>query len=102
MFLTIRPSARPIATFAPLEMSCPPFSIPNRSSAGPLKSRNGSAPHVVPMLGALPFLLFNGPALERFGIENGGQLISKGANVAIGRALGLIVKNIAGYKFGRN
>lgn len=52
--------------------------------------------------GVLPFLLVNGPALERFGIETGGQLISKGENRAIGRALGLIIKNIAGYKFGRN
>jgi hypothetical protein len=52
--------------------------------------------------GVLPFLLFNGPALGRFGIENGGQLISKGANPALGRALGLIIRNIAGYKLGRN
>ena len=52
--------------------------------------------------GALPFLLINGPQAERLGIENGGQLISKGANPAIGRALGLIIKNIAGYKLGRN
>jgi hypothetical protein len=52
--------------------------------------------------GLLPFLLVNGPALEQFGIETGGQLISKGENRAIGRALGLIIKNIAGYKLGRN
>lgn len=52
--------------------------------------------------GVLPFLLVNGPALERFGIEAGGQLISKGENRAIGRALGLIISNIAGYKLGRN
>jgi hypothetical protein len=52
--------------------------------------------------GALPYLLVNGPQLERLGIETGGQLISKGANVALGRALGLIVRNIAGYKYGRN
>ena len=52
--------------------------------------------------GVLPFLLINGPAAERLGIENGGQLISKGANPALGRALGLIIKNIAGYKLGRN
>ena len=52
--------------------------------------------------GVLPFLLINGPATERLGIENRGQLISKGANPAIGRALGLIIKNIAGYKLGRN
>jgi hypothetical protein len=52
--------------------------------------------------GVLPFLLVNGPAPERFGIETGGQLISRGENRAIGRALGLIIKNIAGYKLGRN
>jgi hypothetical protein len=52
--------------------------------------------------GVLPFLLINGPAAERLRIENGGQLISKGANPALGRALGLIIKNIAGYKLGRN
>ncbi len=52
--------------------------------------------------GVLPFLLINGPAIAAMGIENGGQLISKGANPAIGRALGLIIKNIAGYKLGRN
>ncbi len=52
--------------------------------------------------GVLPFLLINGPAIKQLGIENGGQLISKGANPAIGRALGLIIKNIAGYKLGRN
>ena len=52
--------------------------------------------------GVLPFLLINGPAIEKMGIESGGQLISKGGNPAIGRALGLIIKNIAGYKLGRN
>lgn len=52
--------------------------------------------------GVLPFLLINGPAVKTLGIENGGQLISKGENPAIGRALGLIIKNIAGYKLGRN
>ncbi|MGZ8212829.1 MAG: hypothetical protein ACXWUH_20175, partial [Burkholderiales bacterium] len=36
--------------------------------------------------GVLPFLLVNGPALERLGIETCGQLISKGENRAIGRA----------------
>ena len=52
--------------------------------------------------GVFPFLLVNGPAAKKMGMENGGQLISKGANPAIGRALGLIIKNIAGYKPGRN
>ena len=48
--------------------------------------------------GVLPFLLVNGPAAARLGIENGAQLVNKGANPAIGRALGLIIRNIAGYK----
>ncbi len=50
----------------------------------------------------LPFLLINGPAAKKLGIESGAQLISRGANPALGRAFGLIIKNIAGYKFGRN
>ena len=52
--------------------------------------------------GVLPFLLINGPQLKRFGIETGGQLVSKGENRPLGRALGLIIKNITGYKFGKN
>lgn len=52
--------------------------------------------------GLLPYLLVNGPVIKKLGIENGGQLISKGANPSIGRALGLIIKNIAGYKLGKN
>jgi hypothetical protein len=52
--------------------------------------------------GVLPFLLINGPAARELGIENGAQLVNKGANPALGRALGLIIKNIAGYKLGRN
>ncbi|MCC7081504.1 MAG: hypothetical protein IT530_12595 [Burkholderiales bacterium] len=52
--------------------------------------------------GVLPFLLINGPRLERWGIETGGQLVSRGENRAIGRALGLIIRNIAGYRLGRN
>lgn len=52
--------------------------------------------------GVLPFLLVNGPAARKLGIESGAQLVNKGANPALGRALGLIVKNIAGYKLSRN
>jgi hypothetical protein len=52
--------------------------------------------------GVLPFLLINGPAAKRLGIENGAQLVNKGENPALGRALGLIIKNIAGYKYSRN
>lgn len=52
--------------------------------------------------GVLPFLLVNGSASAKLGIECGAQLINKGGNPAIGRALTLIVKNIAGYKLSRN
>ncbi len=52
--------------------------------------------------GVLPFLLINGPATKTMGIETGAHLISRGANPAIGRAFGLIIKNIAGYRMGRN
>ncbi len=52
--------------------------------------------------GVLPFLLVNGPAAAKLGIEHGAQLVNKGANPAIGRALGLIIRNIAGYKLSRN
>ena len=52
--------------------------------------------------GVFPFLLVNGPAIKKMGIETGAHLISRGNNPALGRALGLIVKNIAGYKPGRN
>jgi len=52
--------------------------------------------------GVLPYLLVNGPIVKELGLEYGGQLISKGPNPALGRALGLIVKNIAGYHHGEN
>jgi len=52
--------------------------------------------------GVVPFILVNGPIVKELGLEYGGQLISKGANPALGRALGLIVKNVAGYHPGEN
>lgn len=52
--------------------------------------------------GVVPYLLVNGPIVDQLGIECGGQLISKGPNPALGRALGLIVRNIAGYQPGDN
>jgi hypothetical protein len=50
----------------------------------------------------LPFLLINGPIIRQLGIEYGGQLISRGPNPAIGRAISLIIRNIGGYRPGRN
>lgn len=51
--------------------------------------------------GLLPFLLINGPIIKDLKLEYGGQLISKGPNTAIGRAIGLIVRNIAGFRPGK-
>ena len=52
--------------------------------------------------GVLPFLLINGPIIKQLGIQCAGQLISRGPNPALGRALGLIVRNISGYRPGKN
>jgi hypothetical protein len=52
--------------------------------------------------GVVPYLMINGPIVQQLGIANAGQLVSKGPNPALGRALGLIIKNIAGYQPGDN
>lgn len=52
--------------------------------------------------GIVPYLVINGPIIKQLGIEYAGQLISRGPNPAIGRALGLIIRNIAGYRPGKN
>ncbi|MFN0300958.1 MAG: hypothetical protein ACKVQU_11480, partial [Burkholderiales bacterium] len=52
--------------------------------------------------GLVPFILLNGPIVRELGLEFGGQLISRGPNTAIGRAIGLMVKNIAGFRPGKN
>ena len=50
--------------------------------------------------GIFPFILINGPIVEQLGIAHGAQLISCGPNPTIGRAIGLIVRNIAGFRPG--
>jgi hypothetical protein len=45
-------------------------------------------------------VLVNGPLARALGFENGAQLVSRGANPALGRAVGLIVRNIAGFRPG--
>ena len=50
--------------------------------------------------GINPFLLINGPAIKKLGIEYGVGLISCGPNPAIGRFLGLVMRNIAGFRPG--
>ena len=50
--------------------------------------------------GIFPFVLVNGPIARELDIACGGQAISRGANPALGRAIGLIVRNIAGFRPG--
>jgi hypothetical protein len=50
--------------------------------------------------GIFPYVLVSGPIVERLGIERGAQLISRGPNPAIGRAVGFIIRNIAGFRPG--
>jgi hypothetical protein len=50
--------------------------------------------------GIIPFVIVNGPIAKVLRLEAGPQAISRGANPAIGRAIGLIVRNIAGFKPG--
>ena len=45
--------------------------------------------------GVNPFLLINGPIIKELGIRFDTALVSRGPNPAIGRALGLIVRNVA-------
>jgi hypothetical protein len=50
--------------------------------------------------GIFPFVLINGSIVDRLGIQSGAQLVSRPPNPAIGRAIGLIVRNIAGFRPG--
>src|SRR5262249_44137047 len=50
--------------------------------------------------GIFPFVLIGGPIVDQLGIARGSQLVSRGPNPAIGRAVGLIVRNIAGFRPG--
>ena len=50
--------------------------------------------------GIFPYILINGPIVNQLGIEHGAQLVSRGPNPAIGRAVALIVRNIAGFRPG--
>jgi hypothetical protein len=48
--------------------------------------------------GVNPFLLINGPIIRQLGIEFDIGLVSRGPNPSIGRALGLIIRNVAGFR----
>lgn len=46
------------------------------------------------------FFVVNGPVAKQLGIENGVGLVSRGANPALGRAMGLIRHNLGGHRPG--
>ncbi|MGE0556833.1 MAG: hypothetical protein AB7E73_01570 [Burkholderiales bacterium] len=50
--------------------------------------------------GIIPYVLASGPIVRQLGIQHGPQMISRPPNPAIGRAVGLIVRNIAGFRPG--
>lgn len=50
--------------------------------------------------GLNPFLIVNGPIVKQLGIAHDTGLVSRGPNPAIGRAIGLIVRNIADFRPG--
>ena len=80
------PLHMPIIMAAVRALADPGFNINNMGSTSAL----------------LPFLVLNGPIVKDLGFESGAQLISRGANPVLGRAVGLIFKNIAGFVAGRN
>ena len=52
--------------------------------------------------GVYSYVLISGPIVRQLDIACEGQLISRGPNPSIGRAVGLIVRNIGGYRPGKN
>jgi len=80
------PFHMPILMAAVRALGDPQFNINNMGSTSAL----------------LPFVIMNGPIVKQLGFECGAQLMSRGANPVIGRAVGLIFKNIAGFSSGKN
>ncbi len=56
--------------------------------------------HIGTTAALVPFLFIGGPIVKQLGIEYGIGAISRGPNPVLGRALGLILRNIAGFKPG--
>ena len=52
--------------------------------------------------GLIPFCVINGPVAAQLNVSSGPHLISMGSNPALGRALALMIRNLAGYRPGLN
>jgi hypothetical protein len=50
----------------------------------------------------IPYAVINGPIVNDLGIKFDVGAVSRGPNTALGRAIGLIIRNIAGFRSGDN
>lgn len=50
----------------------------------------------------IPYAIVNGPIVKQLGITNDVGTVSRGPNPSLGRAIGLIAKNIGGFRPGNN
>jgi len=50
----------------------------------------------------IPYAVINGPIIEQLGIKSDVGAVSRGPNPALGRTIGLLTRNIAGFKPGDN
>ena len=50
----------------------------------------------------IPYAVINGPIVKQLGIESGVGTVSRGPNPTLGRTIGLITRNIAGFRSGDN
>ena len=96
----LRATARNIAANAVMA-GCVPAHMPILiAAARALGDERCSLNNLGSSSGIIPFVLVNGPIARQLGIHAGGQLVSRYPNTAIGRAIGLIVRNIAGFRPG--
>jgi hypothetical protein len=96
----LRATARNIAANA-IMAGCAPTHMPILiAAARALGDERCSLNNLGSSSGIFPFVLVNGPIARQLGIHAGGQLVSRYPNTAIGRAIGLIVRNIAGFRPG--
>jgi hypothetical protein len=65
-----------------------------------LGDRDFNLEHLGTTWGDIPFAVVNGPIAKKLGIQHGQGTVSLGANPVIGRFIGLIVRNVAGFKPG--
>lgn len=114
---TDRPPDETIAVLPAAQLAATPFSIAaNAVMAGCLPEHlpiliaaveamgdeRCSLNNIGSSSGIFPFVLIGGPIVRRLGIQTGPQLASRPPNAAIGRAVGLILRNIAGFRPGAN